>query len=99
MQWQIVWVRKNNNNNYEVSEFQFVGILKMLSVMTLFTKKKIYKFLNFWGEVQKKKKYYAKKKSFSINISYLKFKRRYIFFISIVNSNCQILGQVTRKCK
>jgi len=55
MQWQIVWVRKNNNNNYEVSEFQFVGILKMLSVMTLFTKKKINKCLNFLGEEQKKK--------------------------------------------
>ena len=61
MQWQIVWVRKNNNYNHEVSEFQFVGILKMLSVMTLFTKKKINKFLNFLGEVQKKKNIMQKK--------------------------------------
>ena len=61
MQWQIVWVRKNNNNNYEVSEFQFVGILKMLSVMTLFTKKKINKCLNFLGEEQKKKNIMQKK--------------------------------------
>ena len=61
MQWQIIWVRKNNNNNYEVSEFQFVGILKMLSVMTLFTKKKINKFLNFFGGKYKRKKYDAKK--------------------------------------
>jgi len=81
MQWQIVWVRKkNNNNNYEVSEFQFVGILKMLSVMTLFTKKKINKFLNFWGGSTKEKNMQKKKKSFSIDISYLKFKRRYTFF-------------------
>jgi len=42
-------------------EFQFVGILKMLSVMTLFTKKKINKFLNFLGEVQKKKNIMQKK--------------------------------------
>jgi len=61
MQWQIIWVRKNNNNNYEVSEFQFVGILKMLSVMTLFTKKKINKCLNFLGEEQKKKNIMQKK--------------------------------------
>jgi len=80
MQWQIVWVRKNNNN-YEVSIVSICWDSQNAFSDDFIHEKKINKFLNFLGEVQKKKNIMQKKKSFSINISYLKFKSRYTFLL------------------
>ena len=80
MQWQIVWVRKNNNN-YEVSIVSICWDSQNAFSDDFIHEKKINKFLNFLGEVQKKKNIMQKKKSLSINISYLKFKSRYTFLL------------------
>ena len=60
MQWQIVWVRKNNNN-YEVSIVSICWDSQNAFSDDFIHKKKINKFLNFWGEVQKKKNIMQKK--------------------------------------
>ena len=64
MQWQIVWVRKNNNNNYEVSIVSICWDSQNAFSDDFIHEKKINKFLNFWGGSTKEKKYYAKKKIF-----------------------------------
>ena len=63
MQWQIVWVRKNNNN-YEVSIVSICWDSQNAFSDDFIHEKKINKFLNFLGEVQKKKNIMQKKKIF-----------------------------------
>ena len=60
MQWQIVWVRKNNNN-YEVSIVSICWDSQNAFSDDFIHEKKINKSLNFLGEVQKKKNILQKK--------------------------------------
>ena len=60
MQWQIVWVRKNNNN-YEVSIVSICWDSQNAFSDDFIQEKKINKFLNFLGGSTKEKKILCKK--------------------------------------